>query len=91
VFRRFARGPCGLATGREEATLTGHGGWVSAVAVTSDGKTAVIGGDDWTVRVRDLATGRERVALTGHGDHVRAVAVTPDERTELPSRHGPLT
>ena len=55
-----------LATGREQAQLTGHAGAVSAVAVTADGARAVTGGDDGTVRVWDLATGRQQAQLTGH-------------------------
>ena len=49
-----------LAAGREQATLTGHSGWVRSVAVTPDGARAVSGGEDGSVRVWDLATGRSR-------------------------------
>src|SRR5207245_2319655 len=38
--------------------LTGHTGTVYSVAVTGDGRTAVSGADDGTVRVWDLASGR---------------------------------
>ncbi len=67
-----------LATGQQQAALTGHTDWVRAVAVTADGARAVSGGDDGTVRVWDLGTGQQQAALTGHGQPVRAVAVTPD-------------
>jgi hypothetical protein len=45
--------------------LLGHTGWVSAVAVTADGATAVSGGRDQTVRVWDLATGQQRARWDG--------------------------
>ncbi|MGW9273110.1 AAA family ATPase, partial [Embleya sp. NPDC055612] len=60
-------------------TLTGHTGWVNAVACTVvDGRPmAVTGSDDRTVRVWDLTSGRPRGRpLTGHTDAVRAVACT---------------
>ena len=38
-------------------TLTGHDGAVHAVAVSADGRRAVSGGDDGTVRVWDLEAG----------------------------------
>jgi WD40 repeat protein len=41
--------------------LTGHTGWVHAVAVSADGRAAVSGGEDGTVRVWDLAGDREQV------------------------------
>jgi len=61
-----------------EQVLTGHAGWVAAVAVTADGTRAISGSDDRTVRVWDLAAGREQATLTGHTDTVKAVAVTAD-------------
>ena len=63
-----------------EQVLTGHTGWVAAVAVTADGTRAVSGGRDGTVRVWDLATGQQQAELTGdHGPAMAmAVAVTAD-------------
>jgi len=74
---------CDLVTGQTR-TLEGHGGYVRAVAVTSDGRTAISGSNDYTVRVWDLATGQTRT-LEGHGSEVHAVAVTPDGRTAVSS------
>ena len=53
----------GTATPR---VLTGHAGYVYAVAVTADGRTAVSGGGDGTVRVWDLAGTATPRVLTGH-------------------------
>ncbi|MEN6553436.1 MAG: AAA family ATPase, partial [Methanobacterium sp.] len=59
-------------------TLEGHTGFVNAVAVTPDGKKAVTGSDDHTVRVWDLKTGKNLKTLKGHKGRVKMVAVTPD-------------
>ena len=62
-------------------TLTGHDGWVSAVAVSADGRRAVSGGDG-----RDgagVGPGWRAAAvhtLTGHDGGVSAVAVSADGR-----------
>jgi WD40 repeat protein len=61
-------------------TLAGHSGPVSAVAVTPEGRLAVSGSDDKTLKVWDLATGAEVRTLAGHDHVVCAVAVTPDGR-----------
>ncbi|MFN6481215.1 WD40 repeat domain-containing protein [Nostoc sp. DedQUE07] len=66
-------------------TLTGHNSPVNAVAITPDGKTAVSGSNDRTLKVWDLQTGKEMEIspLTGHNDSVRAVAIAPDGKTAV--------
>jgi WD40 repeat protein len=62
------------------ATLEGHGGEVTAVAVTPDGRRAVSGSDDNTLKVWELERGAGLVTLKGHDNWVNSVAVTSDGR-----------
>ena len=55
----------------------------TAVAVSADGRTAVSGGGDGTVRVWDLAGTAAPRVLTGHDGAVRGVAVSADGRTAV--------
>ena len=59
-------------------TLEGHSDSVNAVAVTADGKRAISGSDDNTLKVWDLTTGKELFSLIGHRYSVNAVAITAD-------------
>jgi hypothetical protein len=74
-------------TGRErskvpgpKAVLTGHTRAVRSVAISADGRRAVSGSGDRTVRVWDLETGDCAAVLQGHAVSVWGVAVTPDGR-----------
>ncbi|WP_290708457.1 hypothetical protein [Anabaena sp. 54] len=67
-----------LETREEQLTLSGHSGWVQAVAVTADGKRVISGSSDNTVKVWNLETGEEQLTLSGHSSSVLAVAVTAD-------------
>jgi hypothetical protein len=64
-------------------TLAGHTGSVFGVAVSADGRTAVSGGEDKTVRVWDLAGTAPPRVLTGHTGSVFGVAVSADGRTAV--------
>ncbi len=61
-------------------TLCGHEDWVIAVAVTPDGRYAISGSKDKTLKVWDLIAGKAVHTLCGHEDRVIAVAVTPNGR-----------
>jgi WD40 repeat protein len=67
-----------LQGGWEEATLTGHGDLVTAVAFGGDGRLFVSSSDDGSVLVWDLAARRCLLTLLGHEDHVRAVCLSQD-------------
>src|SRR5262249_25511167 len=64
-----------VATGKETAKLTGHGGkgldFLLGLAFTADGKSLVSAGPDRTRRAWDLATAKETAKL-GVGPGVRA-------------------
>jgi WD40 repeat protein len=66
------------ATGRRRATLAGHAGPVTAVAIAPDGAWLASGAGGRSVRVWDAATGELRATLAGHACRVRAVAIAPD-------------
>jgi serine/threonine protein kinase/tricorn protease-like protein len=58
--------------------LIGHERAVNCVAVTPDGRHAVSGSSDMTLRVWDLASAEEVRSFTGHQTPVLSAAVTPD-------------
>ena len=62
------------------ATLGGHTDVVTSLALTPDGRQAVSGSADKTLRVWELATGRCIRTLHGHTGWVTSVAITSDGR-----------
>ena len=58
----------------------GHTGTVKAVSLTPDGRLAVSGSHDKTLRVWDVETGQCLSILEGHTSGVYAVSLTPDGR-----------
>jgi WD40 repeat protein len=67
--------------------LEGHTDWVTAVAVTPDGRRAVSVSDDQTLRVWDLESGQAVRTLEGHASLVMGVAVTPDGGRAVSASH----
>ncbi|MFF4013195.1 WD40 repeat domain-containing protein [Streptomyces sp. NPDC001717] len=53
---------------------------VGKVRLLADGRYALSGGSDGTVRVWDVVTGRFLRVLKGHRRPVHSLAVTPDGR-----------
>jgi WD40 repeat protein len=69
--------------GRLLRTLSGHSHSVNAVAVTADGKRAISGSGDSTLKVWNLETAEELFTLNGHSHSVYAVAVTADGKRAI--------
>src|SRR5262249_27330075 len=63
--------------------LTGHRDAVWCVALSPDGRRALSGGKDRTIRLWDLATGHELRAFPEQTQEVRALAFAPDGRRFL--------
>lgn len=57
--------------------ISGHLGWVRALAVEPDNRWFASGAGDRTIKVWDLASGNLKVTLTGHISTVRGLAVSP--------------
>ena len=70
------------SVGRELGTLTGHTGWINALAYSRDGRTLVSGGNDGTLRLWSATTGHELFTVTGHtSEAIGPVAFSPDGKT----------
>jgi WD40 repeat protein len=69
-----------MDSGREIEQLKGHTQTVRGVAFTRDGRFAVSGSDDGTVRVWDVTSGTEVRSFTGHSGAVTSVTVSPSGR-----------
>ncbi len=70
-----------VENGTARATLRGHSGGVSWVAIATDDKTVASAGRDNTIRLWDLRYGEEKTTLRGHEGPVTSVAFSPDGRT----------
>ena len=67
----------------ELRTPAGHAYRVNSVAVSADGRLALSGSSDSTVKVWDLRSGQELRTLAGHAYGVNSVAVSADGRLAL--------
>ncbi|MBP7828686.1 MAG: TIR domain-containing protein [Kiritimatiellae bacterium] len=79
-LRRTPRPPAHPLRPQCLRTLEGHADEVSSVSVSPDGRRAVSGSSDKTLRVWDLETGQCLRTLEGHADGVSSVSVSPDGR-----------
>ncbi len=68
-----------VAMGRPR-TLTGHGSFVNAIAISPDSQVLVSASADRTIRVWNLGSGRPQRILRGHQSHVNDVAISVDGR-----------
>ena len=57
--------------------VSGHMGWVRAIAVDPTNEWFVTGSADRTIKVWDLASGVLKLTLTGHISTVRGLAISP--------------
>lgn len=57
--------------------ISGHLGWVRALAVEPNNQWFASGAGDRTIKIWDLATGSLRLTLTGHISTVRGLAISP--------------
>jgi WD40 repeat protein len=76
-----------VATGRELHQFQGAGRWVSAPAVSPDGKTLAGAVDRSTIVLWEMATGKERGRFRGHGDGINSLAFSPDGRLLASGSH----
>jgi len=56
--------------------ISGHLGWVRAVAVDASNEWFATGAGDRTIKIWDLASGTLKLTLTGHINTVRGLAVS---------------
>ena len=64
-------------------TLSADSGVVTSVAATADGRMALSGSSDGTVKVWDLSISEDQGSTAGHQGQVNSVAVTTDGRLAL--------
>lgn len=57
--------------------ISGHLGWVRAIAIDPTNDWFVTGAADRTIKVWDLASGQLRLTLTGHINTIRGLEVSP--------------
>jgi WD40 repeat protein len=67
----------------EVRRMLGHRKEVASVSLSHDGRRALSGSFDKTVRLWDVETGKELRSFEGHEDIVRAVALSPDGKQAL--------
>jgi serine/threonine protein kinase len=81
--RSFLESRLGPLPEGEVCCFAEHQGWVRNVAVTPDGRRALSGGDDATLRLWDLETGRALQSFAGHTGAVMGVAIGANGRVAL--------
>ena len=72
-----------METGAELLRIAGHIGAVHTCALSPDGKRALSGSHDKTLRLWDLATGAEQIRLVGHSAPVTACLISEDGRRAI--------
>lgn len=67
-----------LQDGKRPRVLQGHETWVTAVALSPDGKVLASGSGDMLVKLWDPETGKSFATLSGHRRGVSSAAFSPD-------------
>jgi len=67
----------------ETVIQLGHSSLVTSVAFSPDGKYALSGSDDKTLKLWEISSGREIRSFKGHSDDVESVAFSPDGKYAL--------
>ncbi len=76
-----------LDTKKEIGTLDGHQGNIGCVAISRDGRFALSGSVDKTMRLWNLASRKEQNRFLGHTDIVRTVAFVSAGRRAVSGSH----
>src|SRR5262249_47670318 len=71
-------------------TFQGHTGAVYSVAIAPDGRTALSGSEDKTLKLWDLSSGREIRTFRGHNDRVTSVVVSAPTGGASPALSGSI-
>jgi hypothetical protein len=72
-----------IASGGEIRTFTGHSALVYSVAFSPDGKYALSGSEDKTLKLWEVSSGKEIRTFSGHSGEVSSVAFSPDGKYAL--------
>jgi WD40 repeat protein len=67
-----------VATGKQQATLTGYTNKVCSMTFSPDGKTLAVGCDDGTITLWDVAKDKEIATLKGHTKEIEALTYSAD-------------
>eukprot|EP00434_Breviolum_minutum_P034158 symbB.v1.2.030222.t2/scaffold3380.1/size79486/8 len=70
----------GTSQGECQATLTGHQGPVTSLALSADNQYLVSGSEDCTARIWNLETLECQHVLAEHFEAIHAVAISPDQK-----------
>jgi WD40 repeat protein len=78
--------PVGVALAQDGAkpelvTNIGHSDWINSVAFSSDGRMALSGGGNGTLKLWDVSSGRLLRTFSERADALISVALSPDGRS----------
>jgi len=80
---REAARACLSDSGRLTRRFDGHNGWVSSVHASGNGRSALSGSADGTVKLWSVSSGRCLRTFSGHAEWVTSVSLSADGRLAL--------